>query len=75
MSVSRYTVLQVSSFLRLHSSTHRRFVRPKLRQKPSVNHLKQLMDRNDITSDISPDVNSKGNKVDPNSYSTYMGEH
>ena len=62
-------------FLRLDSSTHRRFVRPKLRQKPSANHLKQLMDRNDITSDISPDMNSKGNsKVDLNSYSTYMGE-
>jgi len=45
-----------------------------MRQKPSVDHLKQLMDRNDITSDISPDQNGKGSRVDPNTYSTYMGE-
>ena len=61
---------------RLQSSNHRRFVRPKMRQKPSQGHLRLLMERNDVTSDLSPDINSKGSsKVDPNTYSTYMGEH
>ena len=46
-----------------------------MRQKPSQGHLRLLMERNDVTSDISPDINSKGSsKVDPNTYSTYMGE-
>ena len=78
LSISHYILLQdlPSYVVRLQSSNHRRFVRPKMRQKPSTDHLKQLMDRNDITSDISPNLNSKGNsKVDPNAYSTYMGEH
>ena len=70
-------ILSVMLFIlsRLQSSNHRRFVRPKMRQKPSQGHLRLLMERNDVTSDISPDINSKGSsKVDPNTYSTYMGE-
>lgn len=80
-----FDVLGVSSYwcytsdldiVRLQSSGHRRFVRPKMRQKPSQGHLRLLMERNDVTSDISPDVNSKrASKLDPNTYSTYMGEH
>ena len=80
VSISSYK-WHVSSSLfymlaRLQSSNHRRYVRPKLRQKPSLDHLKQLMERNDVTSDISPELNNKRkSKIDPNTYSTYMGEH
>ena len=51
-------------------------MRPKMRQKPSQGHLRLLMERNDVTSDISPDLNClRKSRIDPNSYSTYMGEH
>ena len=60
-------------FFRLVSSDHRRAVRPKARQKASASHLKILSNRTDVSSDISRQ-DEEEEKLDSNTYSTYMGE-
>ena len=51
-------------------------MRPKLRQKASTTHLKMLHQRKDVSSSISNNTGEgeEDLKLDPNSYSTYMGE-
>lgn len=58
---------------RLTTSDHRRAVRPKARQKASASHLKILNNRTGVSSDINQQDEEEG-KLDPNTYSTYMGE-
>jgi hypothetical protein len=56
----------------LTSSDHRRAVRPKFRQKASSAHLRLLRDREDVTTEmLTPSSDNSG--LDPNVYSTYMG--
>lgn len=57
---------------RLIGSDHRRHVRPKFRQQASTTHLKILRNREGVTTDLPAEDPSK---LDPNDYSTYMGEH
>ena len=50
-------------------------VRPKMRQKASTSHLKQLRQRKDITSEFAGEGSgSAEDGLDPNTYSTYMCE-
>jgi len=62
-----------SLFFRLVSSDHRRAVRPKTRQKASASHLKILGNRSDVSTDIN-NSEVEDDKLDPNTYSTYMGK-
>lgn len=65
-------------FSRLSSvADHKLAVRPLKRQKPSSSHLQMLSKRKDVSSElqtvpIGTDIESY--KVDPNTYSTYMGK-
>lgn len=57
---------------------HKRAVRPVTRQKPSSSHLQILNQRKDVSSSLEqPAVGNSDvgtHKVDPNTYSTYMGK-
>ena len=64
--------------IRLSSvADHKRQVRPRTKYRPSPGHLQMLSQRKDISSEMDatrPDDNNTGG-YDPNSYSTYMGQH
>lgn len=75
-----YSYIMCIVMCRLSSvADHKRAVRPKVRQKPSSAHLQLLNERKDVSADIATpkggdSTTASGHKVDPNTYSTYMGE-
>jgi supervillin len=64
-----------SSTSRLTHQSHKITVRPKMRRPPSTGHLRSLMDRDDVSSDIKEHKPPRrSNTMDSNAWSTYMGK-
>lgn len=56
---------------RLKHQDHRLAVRPKMRRPPSTAHLKDLQEREGVSSEIKP---RRANTLDSASWSTYLGK-